>query len=85
MPLVARWVNSISVSADGLRGMTTPLQRGQWRPHPAPAPDARTNAPHSTTPTLYARTIQAKRAKRACAVWGLIRASISGRSAGARW
>jgi hypothetical protein len=28
-------------------------------PHPAPAPVARTKAPHSTTARLYAKTLQA--------------------------
>ena len=41
-PEVARWVNSMRVSTWGARGITSPLQVGQWAPHPAPAPVART-------------------------------------------
>jgi hypothetical protein len=37
-------------------GITCPLQRGQWLPHPAPEPEARTKAPHSTTATFHAST-----------------------------
>ncbi len=41
-PEVRRWENSIRVSTSGLRGKTSPLHRGQWRPQPAPEPVART-------------------------------------------
>ena len=41
-PLVARCEYSIKVCADGERGMTSPLQSGQWLPQPAPDPLART-------------------------------------------
>jgi hypothetical protein len=41
-PLVSRWENSMSVAVAGRRGMTSPLQSGQWLPHPAPLPEART-------------------------------------------
>ncbi len=51
-PLVARWVNSMRVSAVGERGIATPLQRGQCAPQPAPDPVARTKAPQSTTSTV---------------------------------
>ena len=47
-----RWENSISVSVVGVRGMTSPLQSGQWLPQPAPEPVARTNAPHMMTTRL---------------------------------
>ena len=57
--LVSRWVNSIRVSMRGARGTTTPLHSGQWLPHPAPEPVARTNAPHRTTRIRKARTNQA--------------------------
>ncbi len=56
MPLVARWVNSIIVSRAGARGTTSPLQRGQWAPQPAPEPVARTKAPHRMTATFQPRT-----------------------------
>ncbi len=52
MPLVLRWVNSMRVFRVGPAGVMTPLQRGQWLPHPAPEPEARTNAPQITTATL---------------------------------
>ena len=48
-PLVNRWENSTSVSTEGDRGSTTPLQSGQWPPHPAPDPVARTYAPQRMT------------------------------------
>ena len=51
-PLVSRCENSISVAVAGWRGKTSPLQRGQWLPHPAPLPDARTYAPHRMTAML---------------------------------
>ncbi len=41
-PLVRRCENSTSVAVAGACGMTSPLQSGQWLPHPAPLPDART-------------------------------------------
>jgi len=41
-PLETRWLNSIIVSSAGARGSTCPLQIGQWAPHPAPDPVART-------------------------------------------
>ena len=41
-PEVTRWVNSISVATLFARGITSPLHVGQWLPHPAPDPDART-------------------------------------------
>ncbi len=41
-PEVARWVNSMRVSTWGARGRISPLQVGQWEPHPAPEPVART-------------------------------------------
>ncbi len=44
------------------RGTTTPLQSGQWLPHPAPEPVARTNAPQRMTRTLYPNTPQANAA-----------------------
>jgi len=44
-PLVMRWMNSISVSICAGQGMIWPLQDGQWLPHPAPEPVARTTAP----------------------------------------
>ncbi len=64
MPLVARWVNSTIVSRAGARGTTSPLQRGQWAPQPAPEPVARTKAPHRMTATFQPRTSQANRARR---------------------
>ena len=39
--------------------MTTPLQVGQLLPQPAPEPEARTYAPHSTTITFQASTAHA--------------------------
>src|SRR5262249_50271179 len=51
---------SIKVCVWPVAGMITPLQRGQWLPHPAPEPVARTYAPHRITKTLYAATNQAK-------------------------
>ena len=56
-PLVMRWENSIHVAVEGAKapiaepaeGKIWPLQRGQWLPHPAPDPEARTNAPHTIT------------------------------------
>jgi len=52
MPLVTRCVSSITVSMRGSRGRTSPLHSGQWLPHPAPDPLARTNAPHRMTAML---------------------------------
>ena len=52
IPLVTRCVYSISVNTLGEAGTTSPLHSGQWFPQPAPAPVARTYAPHSTTATL---------------------------------
>ena len=57
-PVISRCVNSISVWTEGDGGITSPLQRGQWLPHPAPAPVARTRAPQSTTATFHASTAQ---------------------------
>src|SRR5260370_8403472 len=51
-----RWVNSITVSTRGDSGITCPLHSGQWFPHPAPDPVARTSAPHRITSTLYPTT-----------------------------
>ena len=51
------------VSMRGASGTTSPLQSGQWLPHPAPDPLARTNAPHKTTSRFQASTPQAKRVK----------------------
>jgi len=51
-PLESRWPSSIRVSSFGSLGMTTPLQRGQWLPQPAPAPVARTKAPQRMTRTV---------------------------------
>jgi hypothetical protein len=42
--------------------MTSPLQSGQWLPHPAPDPVARTNAPHAMTARFTAKVAQANRA-----------------------
>ena len=50
--LVTRCPNSIMVFSAGAVGIASPLHSGQWSPHPAPAPDARTNAPQSTTSTV---------------------------------
>ena len=52
IPLVTRCPNSIIVFSDGSRGMSSPLQSGQWSPQPAPAPDARTNPPQRMTRTV---------------------------------
>jgi hypothetical protein len=52
----------------GATGTTSPLQSGQWLPHPAPDPLARTYAPHSTTSTFHASTPHAKRLKFALCV-----------------
>src|SRR5690606_34955607 len=38
IPLVTRWPYSIHVLVDSVRGMTSPLQVGQWSPQPAPDP-----------------------------------------------
>src|ERR1019366_6564036 len=62
IPLVTRCVNSITVFKLGERGSTSPLHSGQCLPHPAPAPVARTRAPHRTTATLYPNTLHAYRA-----------------------
>ncbi len=51
-PLVSRWESSMIVSIRGARGTTSPLQSGQWLPHPAPDPVARTTAPHRMTAML---------------------------------
>ncbi len=59
--LVIRCPNSMIVLSVGAVGMTSPLHSGQWSPQPAPEPDARTNAPQSTTKTVYPRTPQATR------------------------
>jgi hypothetical protein len=61
MPLVARCENSIRVSIRAARGMTSPLQSGQWLPHPAPAPVARTYTPHTITTTLKTSVPHANR------------------------
>lgn len=45
----------------GAAGTTSPLHSGQWLPHPAPDPLARTYAPHSTTSTFQPSVAQAKR------------------------
>jgi len=58
-PELKRWLNSISVSTCGARGTTAPLHNGQWFPHPAPDPVARTNAPHKTTSRVNMSTNQA--------------------------
>ena len=42
IPLVNRWEASTTVAIDFGRGITSPLQVGQWLPHPAPEPEART-------------------------------------------
>lgn len=47
----------------GAAGTTSPLQSGQWLPHPAPDPLALTYAPHSTTSMFQASTPQANRVK----------------------
>ena len=52
-PLIIRCVNSMMVSMRGATGTTSPLHSGQWLPHPAPDPLARTYAPHSTTSTFH--------------------------------
>src|SRR5450432_17007 len=62
-PLIARWVNSITVWMRGLCGTTSPLQSGQWLPQPAPEPLARTYAPHKMTSRFAASTAQEKRVK----------------------
>ena len=54
-----RWPSSISVAMEGERGTTSPLQNGQWLPHPAPEPLARTNAPHRMTARFAASVVQA--------------------------
>ena len=54
----------VVVSISGARGITSPLQSGQWLPHPAPAPVARTNAPQRITRRRYPSTLQAYTAKR---------------------
>ena len=41
-PLLTRCENSTSISRLGARGMSSPLQRGQCAPHPAPDRVART-------------------------------------------
>jgi hypothetical protein len=45
---------------DGERGTTSPLHNGQWLPHPAPDPLARTYAPHKMTARFAASVAQAK-------------------------
>jgi len=67
-PEVTRWLNSMMVSSCGARGITSPLQSGQWLPQPAPEPVARTNAPHRITRMLYASTNHANTAKRLLAI-----------------
>ena len=62
-PLVARWVNSTTVSREGDLGTTSPLHSGQCAPQPAPEPVARTKAPQRITITFQKRVIQAKRAR----------------------
>src|SRR5271170_7096964 len=62
-PLITRCVNSMMVSIRGATGTTSPLHIGQWLPHPAPDPLARTKSPHKTTITFHASTPQAKRVK----------------------
>ncbi len=62
-PLIMRCVNSMMVSMRGAKGTTSPLHNGQWLPHPAPDPLARTKAPHKTTSRFQASTPQAKRVK----------------------
>ena len=62
-PLITRCVNSMMVSMRGASGTTSPLHSGQWLPHPAPDPLARTKAPHKTTSIFHASTPQAKRVK----------------------
>ena len=54
----------MTVSTAGERGKTSPLQSGQWFPHPAPDPVARTSAPHRITRTLYPTTPHANRTER---------------------
>ena len=51
-PLVRRCEYSTSVCRLASRGITWPLHKGQWLPHPAPAPVARTYAPHRMTATV---------------------------------
>lgn len=46
---------------DGAIGITCPLHNGQWLPHPAPDPVARTIAPQTITSTLYPTTPHANR------------------------
>jgi len=58
-PLVRRWENSMIVSIFGARGTITPLHSGQWLPHPAPEPVARTIDPQRMTTTFQKRVIQA--------------------------
>ncbi len=53
----------MTVSMRGATGTTSPLHNGQWLPHPAPDPLARTKAPHRTTKRFQASTPQAKRVK----------------------
>ena len=55
-------VYSTIVSSIGAWGTTSPLQRGQWAPQPAPDPVARTKAPHKMTATFQPSVSQAKRA-----------------------
>ena len=49
MPLVSRWESSMIVAIRGDCGTITPLHSGQWLPHPAPEPVARTIDPQRTT------------------------------------
>ena len=70
-PDVARWPNSTRVAMLGERGITSPLQVGQWLPHPAPEPLARTYAPQRMTPRVDARTHQANLRKPALFTAGL--------------
>ena len=52
-PLEAPYATGLMIVASaGSRGTTSPLQRGQWLPQPAPEPVARTYAPQRITPRL---------------------------------
>jgi enamine deaminase RidA (YjgF/YER057c/UK114 family) len=53
----------MTVSIRGASGTTSPLHNGQWLPHPAPDPLARTKAPHRTTRMFHASTPRAARVK----------------------
>src|SRR5262249_41383317 len=58
--LVTLWVYSMKVCVWAALGRIAPLHRGQWLPHPAPDPLARTYAPQRITATLYATMNHAK-------------------------